>query len=109
MAIQCGKILLRKTIDNITFYQMDGKWYARKKSSLSGARVKKDPHFKRTMEQAGFFALGSKMGAVIYHGIPRENRPPGLYRQLAGMATRLLKAGKPEEDVVRQLQQLFTS
>jgi len=103
--LQCGNIRLRKTIDNITFYEMGGKWYARKKSSLSGARVKKDPRFRKTMEHAGFFTRGSKIGAAIYRSLPREEREHGLYRKLVGMATTMLKSGRTEAEILDQLQQ----
>lgn len=43
MARQIGDIIITGTIDDITFYEMDGKGYARHKSSLTGKRVKRDP------------------------------------------------------------------
>ena len=62
MAKQVGDIILIGTIDDITFYMMEGKGYARKKTSLTGKRVKRDPRFKRTMQSANRFGKGKPTG-----------------------------------------------
>ena len=100
MAIQCGKIHLSKTLGNITFYQMNGKWYARRKSSLTGKRVKKDPRFHKTRVQAGFFARGSKIAASVYRDLQEGQRELSHYRALVAAATKLLRAGRTDAEVI---------
>jgi len=45
VAKQIGATKITGTIQNICFYKMEGQYYARQKSSLTGKRVKKDPAF----------------------------------------------------------------
>jgi hypothetical protein len=59
MAKQIGFLKITGTLGDITFYELDGEFYARKKSSLDGKRVKKDPRFRRTMYEAGEFGKAS--------------------------------------------------
>jgi hypothetical protein len=105
MARQTGDIIITGTIDDIIFYIMDGKGYARKKSSLKGTRVKKDPRFKRTMQSAQRLARGAQLASKVYRSLPREEQVYGLFRELKSMAILALKEGKSEEEVVTLLQQ----
>jgi hypothetical protein len=57
MAKQIGEFKITGTYDDVTYYEMEGQYYARKKSSLKGARVKKDPRFKRTIQCAQRLAM----------------------------------------------------
>ena len=52
MAKQMGALQIRGTVGGICFYKMEGMYYARTKSSLSGERVKTDPAFEETMRYA---------------------------------------------------------
>lgn len=93
MAKQSGMILITGTIQNITFYEMDGQYYARLKSSLRGDRVKRDPAFARTMVYAERLALASRTAAQLYRSLPVEQRKVALYRKMTSTAMQLLKAG----------------
>lgn len=86
------------TIDGICFYQMDGMYYARQKSSLEGERVKQDPAFAQTMRYAGLFAKASLIGKRIYASLPAHIKNRKVYQQLTGNAMLLLKAGSSEEE-----------
>ena len=97
MAKQVGDIVIVGTIDDITFYRMDGQYYARKKTSLTGKRVKKDPKFKRTMESARRLARGSQLASKVYRSLPRNEQVYALYKELKSVAVRALKEGKPED------------
>jgi hypothetical protein len=72
MAKQVGDIIIIGTIDDITFYVMEGKGYARKKSRLTGKRVKKDPKFKRTMQSAHRLGRASQLASKVYRSLPKE-------------------------------------
>lgn len=93
MAKQIGPVFITGTISDICFYKMDGQYYARMKSSLSGKRVKKDPKFRRTMEYATLMAQASKIASGIYRLLPAEERKHALYRKMTGQALRMLKEG----------------
>ena len=105
MARQIGDIIIVGTIDDITFYQMDGKGYARHKSSLTGKRVKRDPRFKRTMQSAHRFGKGNQLASKVYRSLPREAQVYVLFKELKRIAILAIKEGKEEAEVLVLLQQ----
>ena len=66
MAKQESLILLRGRIENLSFYKTrhDG-YLVRKKSTLSAERVRSDPAFKRTRENASEFARAGRAGKLL--------------------------------------------
>lgn len=98
MGKQVGPIYLERTIDDVCFYKMNGEYYVRMKSSLTGKQVKTGKRFVRTMQSAGRMARGSKIAAGIYKALPVEIKEFSLYRALVGEAVLLLKAGKTDEE-----------
>jgi hypothetical protein len=107
MARQSGPYKITGTIDNLCFYEMEGKFYARKKSSLTGKRVKKDPLFANTMRYAKLFSTASVIASAVYKKMPAEQKVKGLYRKLTGQAMQLLKAGNTESFVSRSLEDFY--
>jgi hypothetical protein len=103
MAKQIGFLKIIGTIGDITFYEMDGQFYARKKSSLDGKRVKKDPRFKRTMEEAIGFGKASAAAREVYWALPAEQRLHGVYGRLTGRMRKLMRAGKTAKEAQLQL------
>jgi len=86
-------------------YQMAGKYYARVISSLTAERVLTDPAFKQTMQYAGLLGKASKIASAIYRLLPEQEH--GFYRELTGMAMRLLKQGRTGEEAFEQLYNEF--
>ena len=105
MGRQSGNIFITGTIGNLCFYRMDGQYYVRLKSSLTGKRVKKDPAFKGTMYYAGLFGNASGIDSEVYRALPPSSKIKGLYRKLTGMAMQLLKEGIDKERIVLLLQE----
>jgi hypothetical protein len=105
MAKQTGDIIIEGTIDDMTFYKMDGKGYARSKSCLKGERVKRDPRFKRTMKSAGRFARGNRLASKVYRSLPRQEQVYVLFKELKHLAILGLKEGKEEAAVMGLLLQ----
>jgi len=103
MAKQIGIFKIIGTIGDITFYEMDGQFYARKKSSLDGKRVKKDPRFRRTMEEAIAFGNASAATREVYWALPAEQRVHGAYGRLTGRMRRMMRAGKTAKEAQLQL------
>ncbi len=81
------------TRDNLTIYFMKGEYIVRTKSSLTGKRVKRDPAFARTMENAGRLKKASGIASLIYKRMPADSRVYKQYRELVGKAMGLLKDG----------------
>ena len=103
MAKQLGPFFITGTIDRICFYRLDGEYYARSKSSLSGERVKTDPAFTETRMYASILKEASILASSVYRSLHSDQRQHVLYRQLTGMAMRLLKEGKSIAETREQL------
>jgi len=103
MAKQTGIFKIIGTIGDITFYEMDGEFYARKKSSLDGKRVKRDPRFKRTMEEAIGFGKASAAARAVYWALPEELRVQGFYGILTGRMRKLMREGSTAKESQLQL------
>ena len=104
MAKQIGDIIIVGTIDDITFYEMEGKGYARRKTSLTGKKVKKDPRFRRTMQSANRFGRGNQLASKVYRSLPREQQVYTLFKELKRIAILAIKEGKSEAEVLGLLQ-----
>jgi hypothetical protein len=107
MAKQSGVIKITGTIGNITFYKMNGEYYARSKSSLSGKRVKKDPNYERFRTYSGRMACASQMAGSIYRSLRKADREVSLYRKMVSEGLRLLRAGCAEERLEETLRARF--
>lgn len=107
MARQAGNIVVTGTIDHLCFYQMDGRFYVRVKSPLSGKRVKTDPAFAGTMRYASLLATAVKITSGLYRSLSPEKKVKGLYRILTGKAMQLLKDGYNPEQVVHLLEEML--
>lgn len=107
MAKQVGPVFLTGTVGNITYYKMDGQYYARSKSSLSRKRVKRSRSFKRTMEYADWLAQASKIAAAIYRLFPRKTRQHADYRTITGQAMQLLRSGVETAVIKEQLEKEY--
>lgn len=107
MAKQSGVIKITGTIGNITFYKMNGEYYARSKSSLSGKRVKKDPNYERFRTYSGRMACASQTAGSIYRSLRKADREVSLYRKMVSEGLRLLKAGCAEVRLEETLRAMF--
>ena len=103
MAKQTGDYRITGTYDDVTYYKMDGQYYARKKSGLKGSRVKRDPAFKRTMEWARRLAAGSQLASKVYRSLPRPEQVYALFCRLKSTAIGALKEGKQNAEVLALL------
>lgn len=93
MAQQCGPLFLECTWDDLTFYKMDGKYYARSKSRLTRNRVLTHPDFAMTMAYARLLATASKIAASIYSDLPINWRQYWMFRSFTGEALTMMDAG----------------
>ena len=103
MARQLGHIFITGTIHDVTYYKMDGTYYARMKSSLSRKKVLTSPSFALTRMHANQLAEASKIASQLYRSIPKEKRNMPLFRSIVGKSKILLAEGKDKEVVIEIL------
>ncbi len=65
MAKQTGFLKISGTLDNVTFYRTKDGSLVKMKSSLSKARIAKDPKFARTRENGAEFGNSAKAGKLF--------------------------------------------
>ena len=99
MGRQIHPVKLRGTVDNLTFYKMDGIYYIRKKSSLSRHKVLTAPCFEKTRMHAAQLKLASKIGSKMYRPLNKEQKCIDLYRAIVGRAKTLLHKGKTKQEI----------
>ncbi|MBL7744100.1 MAG: hypothetical protein JNN00_11545 [Chitinophagaceae bacterium] len=100
MARQTGPIKIKGCFDHICFYRMGGEYYARRKSSLTGKRVKRDRAFAKTMEYAGILGRASKTASTVYRLMSAEEKKERSFRVVTGEIMALLREGVAEEVIV---------
>ncbi len=93
----------------ITFYMDRGRNLARKKSSLTGRRVKTSPEFAHTRAHAGILTQASRIASVIYDGLPAYFKKFWMFRSFTGEAMQLLKAGKTREEAIAELWRVYVA
>lgn len=103
MAKQCGEHTITGCYGNLCFYAMEGNYYVRMKSSLTGKRVKNDPAFAGTMRYAKLLGMAAKIASVVYKQMDKTQKAKGVYRQLTGAAMRMLKQGEYAAAVQQKL------
>lgn len=102
MAKQSGPIKVRGTVQGLTFYELEGEYYVRQKSSLDAKRIKTDPAFANTRKENDLLALASPTASRVYQQL-KPNRMVHQYRKLTAEARRLYSQGLKENTVTRRL------
>ena len=103
MARQAGPIFIEGTLDDLTFYKMQGEYYVRMKSRLTRKRVLESPRFALTRIHAIQLAEASRIASLIYRQIPKEEKSIKLFRTIVGKAKVMLSEGKEKEEVLNLL------
>jgi hypothetical protein len=106
MAKQIGPNFKEMCKQNLQFYKMDGKYYVRKKSSLSRRRVLTDKAFTLTMVHANIMAQASPIASAVYRQIPKPDKDFNYFRALVGMAQTMVKLGMNKEEIYEVLYNL---
>jgi hypothetical protein len=74
MAKQAGDFFIEGTIDDLTFYKMDGGYYVRMKSSLTGKKFWRGKAFERSRESCRRFSEGNKLASKLYRMVEEEKK-----------------------------------
>ncbi len=97
------------TVNNMTWYAMNGIGYVRCKSRLTGKRVKSSPEFKKTMEYARKLGEASTVASGLYKAIPDENKSSRLFRLITGRVVTCFKKGITEDEVREEVRREIPS
>ncbi|HNP21145.1 MAG TPA: hypothetical protein PKM63_01085 [Panacibacter sp.] len=87
-----GTVLSGKT-GNLVFYEMEGKGYVRRKTSLDAKRFKSDKAFANSRASADRFKTGNMIAGEVYRALPAPQRQYAFFCQLKSEAIGLLKSG----------------
>jgi hypothetical protein len=79
MAKQAGDIKITGTVDDVSFYKMQGVYYVRRKSSLTGKKFWKDKAFEGSRESCSRFARGNVLASEVYRNLDKEKRSYALF------------------------------
>lgn len=104
MSKQKGPVYFTGTVDGICYYKMNGRYYARRKSTLSRKRVKRDPSFTLTRKYANLLGQASRIAVGVYRLLPKDQKKIALYRAMTGQAMAMLKQGADEAAIRERLQ-----
>jgi hypothetical protein len=103
MARQAGDIFIEGTIDDLTFYKMEGVYLVREKSSLTAKRFWTDRAFEGSRKSCSELARASKIASHFYSSYPKENKRKGLFNEMTGKVKLWLKDSKGEKEILRLL------
>ena len=99
MARQAGIYRFTGTLDNLCFYKMDGRYYVRRKSSLSSKKFWKDKAFEGSRKSCKRFGEGNRLASAVFKMVEKEKRTNRLFPFLRTRAIALLKEGRDSEEV----------
>lgn len=94
MARQEGHILLTGAVGNLSFYKSRGGYFVRRKSGVSGDRIKTDPAYARTRENiAGFrrAVLATKLFRTAFRSLIRCAADNRVSSRLTGAMIRVIQ------------------
>jgi hypothetical protein len=101
MAKQAGDIKITGTIEGLCFYRMEGRYYVRRKSTLTGRRFQRDAAFAGSRRSAGLLASASSLASRLYRRLPKERKARAVFQRLTGDVKLLLATGWSEERIAR--------
>lgn len=94
---------LTGTVGTLCFYQREGNYYVRSKSSLCGKRVKSDPAFGATMRYAALLGKSAGIASGIYKRLTAVQKLEWPYRKLTGQVMQLLRQERDEKTIIELL------
>ena len=89
------------------YFSKGGQCIVRVKSSITGARIARDPVFEGFRQSSVRMKDASPIAAKLYNQIPKEKKEFTLYRLLTGEALKMLKQGINKEVIIQKLQELY--
>jgi len=99
MARQVGPLKIVGRIENFCCYKMQGEYYIRMESSLTGRRFWTSKAFEGSGKSCGLLALASPLASKLYSTLPKERKGRSVFQKLTGKVKLLLKEGYDEEKI----------
>src|SRR5437764_9894714 len=100
MARHIGIIRATGTIDGLTFYRLMGKFYVRRRSSLTKERIKKDRAYELFRWHSSLHGAAAKIARPLYWMLPERKRRHHVFGRLTAFVKALLREGKSVYEVV---------
>jgi hypothetical protein len=100
MAKQTGDIRITGTIEGYCFYRMEGKYYVRRKSTLTGRRFQRDAAFAGSRRSAGLLASASSLASQLYRQLPTDRKARKVFQTLTGEVRELLAKGLSAAQII---------
>lgn len=109
MARQCGIVLFEGTLGNLTGYQVNGKFYVRRKSEVERRRILTHPRFANTRRNAAWFARAQKLASAVYLEIRRMGQSDlrSTWYPLRNRAQELVRKELTEQEIMLLLRKEF--
>lgn len=95
MAKQDSLILMKGTIGNLSFYKTRDGYFVRRKTCISGERIKCDPAFARTRQNATEFAGAARAGKLLrraFEPLMEYASDSRVTSRLAGALVKVIRA-----------------
>lgn len=94
-------IPIRGTIDNLTYYKRNGKFFCRRKSSLNAERIRKDPAYEAQRKTIAIFNKAIKLASCLYKHLPKKQRKDHKrWNKLVKKVFHLLKNNPSVEEAI---------
>ena len=78
MAKSNGILKIEGTLDELTFYNKDGKSFVRKKGGVSKERIENDPNYVRTRENNAEFSHSTSSAKTLRMALGRDRKSTRL-------------------------------
>lgn len=108
MAKQQGIFKFTGTIQNVTGYEMNGRFYIKAKSEVPRRKIRYDACFANTRRAQRYFAQAQKLAKEVYtRHMQREDRYLKNWYRLRNRAQDLLRTDMPREEALKILMAEF--
>ncbi len=98
MARQVGT-KITGTLDELTFYQINGNFYVRKKPQLNRKKYLHHPSYKKLRDNNNIFKKAVRITSYLHGLLPAEERRFGAFAKITGWVIKRLQEGLTEDDI----------
>jgi hypothetical protein len=107
MAKQTGPFFISGTIAGITYYQRNGQWLLRSKTSLNKKRISIDSAFANSRRASDGFGRAAQFAKKIYWQLPASKRGRGIIGKIAGRVNTMMVNGNTPEAIEAEMMKQF--
>lgn len=108
MARQTGPVFITGTIDNLTFYKMNGRYYVKKKTTVTRRRIYSNPRYTNTVRNATWFGRANTLARQVYYELPLQRRDQHkVWYPMLKRANALARLETPAAEFLRILREEF--